>query len=189
MQHIWQAQSAPQELESATLNRIATFRKKIQRQKVSTYIVLPISSLFILSMGIIYYNPYYLGGILTCIVAMALAMIQFKRIGPDAIPHTTGMDTKDFIRLQLDQFKALDTYANRFIPAYLIILWCGLFVSMIGFILDKPFQRQLLIMGLYGLGLAIYLLFAYFIGKKRLIKRFLPLREELESTLSQMEQK
>lgn len=187
IQGIWQTQSAPVELEASILQQIEAYRKKIRRSKLGMYISLPATIVFILSMILVEDNPYYVSGILISVVAMILAMIQYKRLGPVDTPKEPGNDSASFVRHQLEQFKAHKRFKQRFMPYYFALLFIGQMVSAAAFVEDRSLTYKIIYFSCYAVGVSIVFATIYYFSRRRYRKKWGPLRSKLLEMLAQLE--
>ena len=169
------------------MERINSFQKKVRQQKIGTYIFLPLTAVFIITMGIIFYEPIYFAGIMVTVLAMILAIVQFHRIGPVNVPFTPGADTKEFLRKQLDQFKALDNYSLKFLPVYILLVWLGQVICYFAMFTHGTLKQRITAAVVFGISMAIAFFFIFKRSRKRMFNRYQPMKEDIQANLSQLE--
>jgi|GEM_PF-3836142 len=187
LQTLWQGQAAPETLAVDTLAEVQSFQRKAKRQKLFIYILLPLTSIFILSMILLENNPFYVAGILINVVAMGFAVWKFKQTGPIDNPKEAASLTPEFIQRQLDRLSALESLSKRTIPLYLFLIMGGQVLASVAFIQERSTSFQVLFLLSYGLGLSLFAGVTYYFGRRKWIRKWEPYRQLLDKRMDEIE--
>lgn len=186
LQSLWQGQSAPETLEADTLKEVKAFQRKAKRQRLFIYIILPLTSLLILSMILIEDDPFYIAGILVNVFAMGLAVWKFRQTGPiEKASDSTAM-TPEFLQRQLTRLEALERISTNIIPVYLILILSGQVLASVAFIRESSLAFQVLFLTCYSVGLALFFGITYYFGRRGWKRKWQPYRDLLSGAMEEV---